>query len=108
MTLNKNIIDALNSSISTISDEDKKTFLDLVKSINLISYVKQTISQEEYNNYEEKINKIFEEFLNKKEKYTEICDKEFNEEFNIEFINSMKIINSNPNKAYFIQEKITI
>ena len=108
MTLNKNIIDAFNSSISSIIDEDKKTFLELVKSLNLISYVKQTISEEEYNNYEEKINKIFEEFLNKKEKYTKICDKEFDEEFNIEFINSMKIINSNPNKAYFIQEKITI
>ena len=108
MTLNKNIIDALNSSISTISDEDKKTFLDLVKSLNLISYVKQTISEEEYNNYEEKINKIFEEFLNKQKKYIKICDKEFNEEFNIEFINSMKKINSNPNKAYCIQEKITL
>ena len=108
MTLNKNIIDALNNSISVISDEDKIKFLELVKSLNLISYVKQTISEEEYNNFEEKINKIFEEFLNKQEKYTKICDKEFNEEFNIEFINSLKIINSNPNKAYFIQEKITI
>lgn len=108
MTLNKNIIDALNSSISAINDEDKKSFLELVKSLNLISYVKQIISEEEYNDYEDKINKIFEELLNKQEKYTKICDKEFNEEFNIEFINSMKIINSNPNKAYFIQEKITI
>ena len=108
MTLNKNIIDALNNSISVISDEDKIKFLELVKSLNLISYVKQTISEEEYNNFEEKINKIFEEFLNKQEKFIKICDKEFNEEFNIEFINSMKIINSNPNKAYFIQEKITI
>ena len=108
MTLNKNIIDGVNSSISVISDEDKRNFLELVKSLNLISYVKQIITEEEYNNYEEKINKIFEEFLNKQEKYTKICDKEFNEEFNTEFINSMKIINSNPNKAYFIQEKITI
>ena len=108
MTLNKNIIDALNSSISVINDEDRRNFLELVKSLNLISYVKQIITEEEYNNYEEKINKIFEDFLNKQEKYTKICDKEFNEEFNIEFINSMKIINSNPNKAYFIQEKITI
>ena len=108
MTLNKNIIDALNNSISVISDEDKIKFLELVKSLNLISYVKQTISEEEYNNFEEKINKIFEEFLNKQEKFIKICDKEFNEEFNIEFINSLKIINSNPNKAYFIQEKITI
>jgi hypothetical protein len=108
MTLNKNIIDGVNSSISVISDEDKRNFLELVKSLNLISYVKQIITEEEYNNYEEKINKIFEESLNKQEKYTKICDKEFNEEFNTEFINSMKIINSNPNKAYFIQEKITI
>ena len=108
MTLNKNIIDALNNSIPVISDEDKRNFLGLVKSLNLISYVKQIITEEEYNNYEEKINKIFKEFLNNQEKYTAICDKEINEEFNIEFINSMKIINSNPNKAYFIQEKITI
>ena len=108
MTLNKNIIDALNNSIPVISDEDKRNFLGLVKSLNLISYVKQIITEEEYNNYEEKINKIFKEFLNNQEKYTTICDKEINEEFNIEFINSMKIINSNPNKAYFIQEKITI
>ena len=108
MTLNKNIIDSFNSSISVISDENKRNFLELVKSLNLISYVKQTISEEEYNNYEEKINKIFEDFLNKQKEYIKICDKEFNEEFNIEFINSMKIINSNPNKAYFIQEKITI
>ena len=108
MTLNKNIIDALNNSISVINDEDRKNFLELVKSLNLISYVKQIITEEEYNNYEEEINKIFEEFLNKQEKYTKICDKEFNEEFNIELINSMKIINSNPNKTYFIQEKITI
>ena len=108
ITLNKNIIDSLNSSISIINNEDKKNFLELIKSLNLISYVKQIISEEEYNNYEEKINKIFEQYLNEKEKYSKICDKEFNEEFNIEFINSMKIINSNPNKAYFIQEKITI
>jgi len=108
ITLNKNIIDSLNNSITDINDEDKRIFLELVKSLNLISYVKQIISEEEYNNYEESLNKIFEEFLNEKEKYSKICDKEFDEEFNIEFINSMKIINSNPNKAYFIQEKITI
>ena len=108
MTLNKNIIDAFNSNISVKSDEDKVNYLELVKSLNLISYVKQIITEEEYNNYEEKINKIFEEFLNKQEKFIKICDKEFNEEFNIEFINSMKKINSNPNKAYCIQEKITL
>ena len=108
MTLNKNIVDAFNSNISVKSDEDKVNYLELVKSLNLISYVKQTISEEEYYIYEGKINKIFDEFLNKQENNNKICDKEFNEEFNIEFINSMKIINSNPNKAYFIQEKITI
>ena len=38
----------------------------------------------------------------------DLCEEEFNKDFNMEFINSMKIINSNPNKAYYIQENIII
>ena len=106
--LNKNIIEALNNCINDINDEDKISFINLIKTINLISLVKEIINKEEYNSYEEKVNIIFDELLNKKENCTELCDEEFNKDFNIEFINSMKIINSNPNKAYYIQEKITI
>ena len=80
----------------------------MLKSLNLISGLKEIITKEEYDKYEEKINKLIEETLNKKENYTKICDKEFEQDFKVEFINSMKIINSNPNKAYYIQEKITI
>lgn len=106
--LSKNIIDLLNIYLNDINVKDKFSFINLVKTLNLISLVKEIINKEEYEKYEQKINKIFDEELNKIEKNTEICDKEFNEEYNIEFINSMKIINSNPNKAYYIQEKINI
>ena len=106
--LNKNIIDTLNNCIKDINEEDKINFINLVKALNLISLVKEIINKKEYDNYEDKINKIFDEELNKKENCNELCDKEFNEDFNIEFINSMKIINSNPNKAYYLQEKIII
>ena len=106
--LNKNLIDALNNCLNDINEEDKINFINLIKTLNLISLVKEIINKEEYDNYEDKINKVYDEELNKNEKYNELCEKEFNEDFNIEFINSMKIINSNPNKAYFIQEKIII
>ena len=108
INLNKNIIDSLNNCVNDINEEDKINFINLIKTLNLISLVKEIINKQEYDNYEEKINKIFDEELNKKENCTELCDKEFNDDFNIEFINSMKIINSNPNKAYYIQEKIII
>ena len=106
--LNKNLIDALNNCLNDINEEDKINFINLIKTLNLISLVKEIINKEEYDNYEDKINKVYDEELNKNEKYNELCEKEFNEDFNIEFINSMKIINSNPNKAYYIQEKINI
>ena len=107
--LNQNIIDSLNNCINEeINEEDKFSFITLLKSLNLISGLKEIITKEEYDKYEEKINKLIEETLNKKENCTKICDKEFEQDFKIEFINSMKIINSNPNKAYYIQEKITI
>ena len=106
--LDKNIIDSLNNYLDDINDEDKMSFLNLIKTLNLISLLKEILNKKEYDSYEQKINKAFEEILNKKETSTELCDKEFKEDFNIEFINSMKIINSNPNKAYYIQEKIII
>ena len=106
--LDKNIIDSLNNYLDDINDEDKMSFLNLIKTLNLISLLKEILNKKEYDSYEQKINKAIEEILNKKENCTELCDKEFNEDFNIEFINSMKIINSNPNKAYYIQEKIII
>ena len=103
INLNKNIIDSLNNCVNGVNEEDKINFINLIKTLNLISLVKEIINKQEYDNYEEKINKIFDEELNKKENFTDLCNKEFNEDFNIEFINSMKIINSNPNKAYYIQ-----
>ena len=107
--LNQNIIDSLNNCINEeINEEDKFSFITLLKSLNLISGLKEIITKEEYDKYEEKINKLIEETLNKKENCTKICDKELEQDFKIEFINSMKIINSHPNKAYYIQEKITI
>ena len=106
--LNKNIIDALNNCKYDINNKNKINFLNLMKTLNLISLLKEVINQKEYEKYEEKINQEFEELLDQEENCTNLCDKEFNKDFNIEFINSMKIINSNPNKSYYIQEKITI
>jgi hypothetical protein len=106
--LNKNIIDSLNNYEYDINNKDKINFLNLMKTLNLISLLKEIINRKEYENFEEKINKEFEEILSQEENCKNLCDKEFNEDFNIEFINSMKIINSNPNKSYYIQEKLTI
>jgi hypothetical protein len=106
--LNKNIIDSLNNYEYNINNKDKINFLNLMKTLNLISLLKEIINRKEYENFEEKINKEFEEILNQEENCKNLCDKEFNEDFNIEFVNSMKIINSNPNKSYYIQEKLTI
>ena len=99
--LNKNLIESINACNS----RDK---ISLIKTLNLISLTKEIINQEEYNKYEEKLNKIYEEELNKRENKEKICEEEFNKDFNMEFINSMKIINSNSNKTYFIQETIKI
>ena len=106
--LNKNIIHSLNNFMEVINSDDKINFINLIKSLNLIHLMKEIITKEEYNDYNEKIENYFNELLNKEENNIELCEKEFNEDFNIEFINRMKIINSNPNKAYFIQEQISI
>ena len=106
--LNKNIIDSLNNCANDINEENKINFFGLIKTLNLISYVKQIIDKEVYDTYEENISKLLDETLNNQENCTKLSDKEFDKDFNIEFINSMKIINSNPNKAYYIQEKISI
>ena len=107
--LSKEIIKSMNDSLKNLNDiENKNSLLELIKTLNLMSLLKEIIDKEEYEKYEENINKIHEEELNKRENKNELCEDEFNKDFNIDFINSMKIINSNPNKAYFIQENIII
>ena len=73
--LNENIIDALNNCINIINEEDKLNFINLIKSLNLIYLLKEIINKEKYDKFEDTINKIYDEEMNKKEKYTEICDK---------------------------------
>ena len=105
----KEIIESMNICLNKLKDINNKIgLLGLIKTLNLISLIKEVIEKDEYNKYENNIDKIYEEELNKRENKKEICEEEFKNDFNMEFINSMKIINSNPNKAYFIQEKIII
>ena len=107
--LNKNIIESINNCLNSLNNpQNKINFVKLAKTLNLISLVKEIIKQEEYNKYEDELNKIYEEELNVRENKEKICEEEFNKDFNTEFINSMKIINSNSNKTYFIQETIKI
>ena len=87
---------------------NKISLLELIKTLNLISLIKEIILKDDYDKYEKNINEIYEKELNKRENKKDLCEDEFNKDFNNEFINSMKIINSNPNKAYYIQENITI
>ena len=105
----KEIIESMNICLNKLKDINNKIgLLGLIKTLNLISLIKEVIEKDEYNKYENNIDKIYEEELLKRENKKEICEEEFKNDFNMEFINSMKIINSNPNKAYFIQEKIII
>ena len=107
--LNKEIIKSMNDSLKNVNDmENKNSLLELIKTLNLMSLLKEIIDKDEYEKYDENINNIYEEELNKRENKNELCEDEFNKDFNMDFINSMKIINSNPNKAYFIQENIKI
>ena len=93
--LSKGIIESMNKFLKNIDNvQNKKSLLELIKTLNLISLVKEIIPKDDFDKYEKNINDIYE--------------KELNKDFNIEFINSMKIINSNPNKAYYIQENIII
>ena len=104
--INKQILDSFNKMINNINDDNKKDYLNLVKTLNLTGLLQEIINKEEYDIYENNINKIFDEYLNIEEKCSKVIDKEFNEDFNLDFINSMKLINSNNNKTYVIQEKI--
>ena len=109
LDLNKEIIESMNICLNKLKDINNKIgLLELIKALNLKSLLKEVIEKDEYTKYENNINEIFCEELNKRENKKEICEEEFNNDFNMDFINSMKIINSNPNKAYFIQEKIII
>ena len=107
--LNKEIIESINTSLKHLDNpQNKMGLIQLTKTLNLISMIKEIIGKEDYDKYEKNINDLLEEELNKRENQNELNDDEFNKDFNMEFINSMKIINSNPNKAYFIQENIII
>ena len=106
--LSKGIIESMNKFLKNIDNvQNKKSLLELIKTLNLISLVKEIIPKDDFDKYEKNINDIYEKELNKRENKKDLCEEEFNKDFNIEFINSMKIINSNPNKAYYIQENIT-
>ena len=107
--LSKGIIESMNKFLKNIDNvQNKKSLLELIKTLNLISLVKEIIPKDDFDKYEKNINDIYEKELNKRENKKDLCEEEFNKDFNIEFINSMKIINSNPNKAYYIQENIII
>ena len=107
--LSKGIIESMNKFLNKIDNiQNKKSLLELIKTLNLISLIKEIIPKDDYDKYEKNINEIYEKELNKRENKKDLCEDEFNKDFNNEFINSMKIINSNPNKAYYIQENITI
>ena len=107
--LSKGIIESMNKFLKNIDNvQNKKSLLELIKTLNLISFVKEIIPKDDFDKYEKNINDIYEKELNKRENKKDLCEEEFNKDFNIEFINSMKIINSNPNKAYYIQENIII
>ena len=107
--LSKGIIESMNKFLKNIDNvQNKKSLLELIKTLNLISFVKEIIPKDDFDKYEKNINDIYEKELNKRENKKDLCEDEFNKDFNIEFINSMKIINSNPNKAYYIQENIII
>ena len=107
--LSKGIIESMNKFLKSIDNvQNKKSLLELIKTLNLISFVKEIIPKDDFDKYEKNINDIYEKELNKRENKKDLCEEEFNKDFNIEFINSMKIINSNPNKAYYIQENIII
>ena len=107
--LSKGIIESMNKFLKNIDNvQNKKSLLELIKTLNLISLVKEIIPKDDFDKYEKNINDIYEKELNKRENKKDLCEDEFNKDFNIEFINSMKIINSNPNKAYYIQENIII
>ena len=98
----------MNNNLSNLKFEQNKTnVVGLIKTLNLTSLIKEIIGKEEYDSYEKKINEIIDLELDKRENKKD-RENEFDEDFNMDFINSMKIINSNPNKAYFIQEKIII
>ena len=106
--LEKGIIESMNKFLNNKdSVQNKMSLLELVKTLNLISLIKEIISKDDYCRYEKDINEIYEKELNKIENKKDLCEDEFDKDFNNEFINSMKIINSNPNKAYYIQENIT-
>ena len=107
--LSKGIIESMNKFLKNIDNvQNKKSLLELIKTLNLISLVKEIIPKDDFDKYEKNINDIYEKELNKRENKKDLCEEEFNKDFNIEFINSMKIINSNPNKAYYIQENIIV
>ena len=107
--LNKDIIESMNSCLKEIKENKNIiSLIELMKTLNLISLIKEIIEKDEYDKYEKNLNDIYEEELNQRENKKELCEEEFNKDFNMDFINSMKVINSNPNKAYFIQEKIII
>ena len=108
LDLNKEIIESMNNNLSNLKFEQNKiNVVGLIKTLNLTSLIKEIIGKEEYDSYEKKINEIIDLELDKRENKKD-RENEFDEDFNMDFINSMKIINSNPNKAYFIQEKIII
>ena len=107
--LGKGIIESMNKFLNKIDNvQNKMSLLELIKTLNLISLIKEIIPKDDYDKYEKNIGEIYEKELNERENKTHLCEDEFNKDFNNEFINSMKIINSNPNKAYYIQENITI
>ena len=109
--LGKEIIESMNkflNNLDNVNVQNNLDLLELIKTLNLISLIKEIMPKDDYDKYEKNINELYEKELNKRENKKDLCEDEFNKDFNNEFINSMKIINSNPNKAYYIQENITI
>lgn len=106
--INKNLIIDLNEIVNRDKENKiKKCWLNIIKSLNLIFFLRQKIKKKEYDEYEKKINKNLKEILDIEEN-KEIDDEELIKEINLEFIKSLKKINSNPSKSKYIEEKIII
>ena len=107
----KNLLKKLNNIISENNFESPylSNWVNLIKTLNLIYYVKLIITKEEYEEFEEKINEKQSQFLDKMQsEMKNDAQNEEGENKDDEFIKSLKMINSNLNKSYYIEEKIII
>ena len=107
----KKLLEKLNTIISKNNFESSylENWINLTKTLNLINYVKLVINKEEYEAFEDKINEKHSQLLDKMQnEINKDIQNEEGEKKDSEFIKSLKMINSNLNKSYYIEEKIII